>query len=168
MPKRALLAVAAGTAIILVTAGSLIRPAPRLVWNASASAPEGLYAVVPTASIGVGAMVIARVPERYRSLAAARHYIPRNVPLVKQVAAGPGDQICALGRDLYRNGIFLATRRAADGMGRALPGWQGCVRLRDRQYFLLMAAAPLSFDRRYFGPSDRKDILGQAHLLWAR
>ena len=155
-------------AVALIGAGLVLHPRPRLVWNASASAPEGLYRVSSDAPVAVGDMVIARVPARFRALTAARHYIPANVPLVKQVAAGAGDQICALGHDLYRNGIWLADRRAVDGARRPMPAWQGCMRLRQGQYFLLMAASPLSFDGRYFGISDAHDIIGKADLLWAR
>jgi conjugative transfer signal peptidase TraF len=155
-------------AVALIGAGLVLQPRPRLVWNASASAPEGLYRVTPDAPIAVGDMVIAKVPARFRALAAARHYIPANVPLVKQVSAGAGDQICALGHDLYRNGVWLADRRTIDGAHRPMPAWQGCVRLGQDQYFLLMSASALSFDGRYFGISDAHDIIGKADLLWAR
>jgi len=168
MTKRLLLLGCGGIGVALIGAGLVVHPRPRLIWNASVSAPAGLYRVTPGATIAVGDMVIAKVPARFRALAAARHYIPANVPLVKRVAAGVGDQICALGRDLYRNGIWLADRRTVDGARRPMPAWQGCVRLRQGQYFLLMAASPLSFDGRYFGISDRRDIIGKADLLWAR
>jgi type IV secretory pathway protease TraF len=72
-------------------------PAPRLVWNASASAPVGLYAVAPGTRPKTGDTVIAWAPAPWRLLAAQRHYLPVNVPLVKQVAAGPGEQVCATG-----------------------------------------------------------------------
>jgi len=168
MAKRLRLVGRGTSAVALIGASFLLHPRPRFVWNASASAPEGLYRVTPDAPIAVGDMAIAKVPARFRALAAARRYIPANVPLVKQVAASAGDQICALGRDLYRNGIWLADRRTVDGERRPMPAWQGCVRLRQDQYFLLMTASPLSFDGRYFGISDRRDIIGKAFLLWAR
>jgi conjugative transfer signal peptidase TraF len=168
MTKRLLLLGCEGIGVALIGAELVVHPQPRFVWNSSASAPQGLYRVTPGATIAVGDMVIAKVPTRFRALAAARHYIPANVPLVKQVAAGAGDQICALGRDLYRNGIWLADRRTVDGARRPMPSWQGCVRLRPGQYFLLTAASPLSFDGRYFGISDGRDIIGKADLLWAR
>ena len=168
MAKRLVLLGCGSVAVALIGAGLVVQPRLRLVWNASASAPEGLYRVTPDATIAVGDMVIARVPAQFGALAAARHYIPANVPLVKQVAAGAGDQICALGGDLYRNGVWLADRQAVDGARRPMPAWQGCVRLRRGQYFLLMAASPLSFDGRYFGISDRRDIIGKADLLWVR
>jgi len=168
-PRRALLTGAiAATAILLIGTSLVRKPAVRLVWNASASAPEGLYFVAPGAPVATGDFVVAKVPAAYRGFAARRHYIPVGVPLVKQVAAVPGDQICALGGEIFRNGIPLAARRARDGAGRPMPAWQGCVRLGPDRYFLLMATQPASFDGRYFGVTDGRDILGKAHLLWAR
>jgi conjugative transfer signal peptidase TraF len=160
-------AAVAATGSIAVLASAAFPPAPRLVWNASASAPIGLYAVAPNGIAEPGDMVIARVPERFRRLAATRRYVPINVPLVKRIAAVAGDEVCALGQELFVNGHPVAERRAADGAGRAMPAWTGCMRLRGRQLFLLMDA-PESFDGRYFGVTDGGDIIGKARLLWAR
>ena len=65
----------------------LVRPAPLLLWNASASAPVGLYRVMSGAPIQRGDMVLVRTPDSVRDLAAERGYLPLNVPLVKRVAA---------------------------------------------------------------------------------
>lgn len=110
---------------------------------------------------------VARVPQDLRALAAARRYIPANVPLVKQVAAVPGDEICARGSAIAINGAWAAARRARDARGRPMPWWEGCIVLRDGMVFLLMPD-PASFDGRYFGPTSRSDIVGRARLLWAR
>lgn len=112
-------------------------------------------------------MVIARVPEPWRRLAATRRYLPMNVPLVKRVAAAAGDEVCALGQEIFVNGRWIAERRIADGAGRPMPMWSGCARLRGRQLFLLMDA-PASFDGRYFGVTGGDDIIGKARLLWER
>jgi conjugative transfer signal peptidase TraF len=139
-----------------------------MIWNASASVPLGLYVINPSATARVGDTVIARVPARFRPMAATRHYLPLDVPLVKHVAAGAGDEICALGPRIFINGLPVADRKAVDGRGRAMPWWEGCRRLGVGQLFLLMAASPDSFDGRYFGPSERSDIVGTARLVWAR
>jgi len=143
-------------------------PAPRLVWNASASAPIGLYAVTPGAQAEPGDMVIARVPDPWRMLAARRRYLPANVPLVKRVAAGPGDEICALGQEVFINGRWVVARLAADAHGRPMPWWNGCMRLHGHQFFLLMTSSPASFDGRYFGVTDGTQIVGKARPLWTR
>jgi conjugative transfer signal peptidase TraF len=165
MLQRRIAWVAIGAGILVASAA--FPPVPRLVWNASASAPIGLYAVSPGGLAERGDMVIARVPERFRRLAATRRYLPMNVPLVKRVAASAGDEVCALGQEIFVNGRWTTERRLADGAGRAMPMWSGCVRLRGRQLFLLMDA-PASFDGRYFGVTEGTDVIGKARLLWFR
>lgn len=157
-----------GIGITLLGLTMAFPPAPRLVWNASASAPIGLYAVTPGAPLDPGDMVIAKVPDRWQMMAAQRRYIPANVPLVKRVAAGAGDEVCALGQEIFINGRWLAERRHADAQGRLMPWWDGCVRLRGRQLFLLMPGSPASFDGRYFGVTEGGLVVGKAWLLWAR
>jgi conjugative transfer signal peptidase TraF len=157
-----------GAGISLLGLTLAFPPAPRLVWNASASAPIGLYSVNPGAPIAPGDMVIARVPDPWRMLAARRRYIPANVPLVKHVVAAAGDEVCALGEDVFINGRWLAERRVADADRRPMPWWNGCVQLRGRQLFLLMTNNPASFDGRYFGISEGSQVIGKARLLWAR
>lgn len=157
--------IVAGIAFLLTSAA--LPPATRLVWNASASAPIGLYAVSPGAPVEPGDIVIARVPEHFRRLAAERRYLPMNVPLVKRVVAYAGDEVCALGQEIFVNGRWTAERRLVDGMGRPMPMWKGCARLHGPQLFLLMDN-PASFDGRYFGPTEGKDVIGKARLLWRR
>ena len=110
-------------------------------------------------------MVIARVPAAWRRLAAVRRYLPTNVPLVKRVAAGAGDRVCASGRRVQVNGRPIVERRAVDGAGRPMRWWTGCVVLDEGALFLLMDS-PDSFDGRYFGPTLRRDIVGGARLIW--
>lgn len=151
---------------LAVLASAAFPPSPRIIWNASASAPIGLYSVSPGVAAGPGDWVIARVPEPSRALAARRHYLPANVPLVKRVAAVAGDDVCAIEQEIFINGRWAAARRTADAKGRAMPMWSGCVRLRGRQLFLLMDN-PASFDGRYFGVTGGAEIIGKARLLWA-
>lgn len=152
---------------VVVGLSAAATPNPRLLWNVSPSAPVGLYSVGDRSEIAAGDMVAARVPKRWRTLAGSRHYIPVNVPLVKRVAAEPGDSVCALGHEIFVNGRWVAERREADGRGRTMPWWSGCVTLRHGALFLLMES-PDSFDGRYFGPTERADIIGRARLLWER
>lgn len=156
---------AAGIALIGLTIAT--PPAPRLVWNASASAPVGLYAVAPDAALARGDMVIAWAPPAPRRLAAERHYLPSNVPLVKRVAALPGDRICATGPDIWVENTRVAERRARDAAGRPMPWWHGCGTLKQGALLLLIDASA-SFDGRYFGPSRASDVVGKATPLWVR
>jgi conjugative transfer signal peptidase TraF len=149
-------------------ASSLIwKPPVLLVWNASASAPIGLYRVQPHATVRRGDMVVAWTPGPSRALAAARHYLPANIPLVKRVAAADGDSVCAAGRTVRINGRRAATRQNSDSAGRPMPRWSSCRTLARGEYLLLMDS-PRSFDGRYFGLTRAGDLVGKAVLLWAK
>lgn len=168
--RRSVLAVSAIGLALLGGAAMLdlvVRPAPRLVWNASASAPVGLWHIDPHARLHTGDMVLARTPRSVRTLAAKRRYLPANVPLLKRIAAENGDEVCALGQNIFINGAWVTSRRRADTQGRALPWWIGCERLRDGRVLLLMKA-PESFDGRYFGSVDQDALIGKATPLWLR
>jgi len=165
---RVAAAAAASVAATAAAATALWQPGPALVWNASASSPVGLYAVKSSVKVRSGDMVIAWPPGPARALAAARGYVPANVPLVKRVAATAGDRVCAAGEALFVNGRLTAHRRDRDAEGRPLPRWEGCVDMGPDDYFLLMPGSADSFDGRYFGMSHGEDLLGRALLIWAR
>jgi len=157
---------AAGIALVGLTI--VAPPAPHLVWNASASAPLGLYRVFPGTAFQRGDMVVARMPASARALAAHRHYLPAHVPLVKRVAAVPSDTVCAVGQAIFVNSGRVAERRARDGARRPMPWWTGCRTLHAGELFLLMADSSASFDGRYFGMTSNEDVIGKAVLLWRR
>ncbi len=160
---RVLIGLAAALACLLLGAN----PAPRLVWNISASAPRGLYLLDSAAPPRHGDMIAARLPLRWRTLADQRRYLPARIPLIKRIAARSGDSVCAFGAVVTVNGRARALRRDADSLGRRLPAWHGCVHLRDGQVLLLMDS-PASFDGRYFGVTEAADVLGRARLIWHR
>ena len=165
--RRLGLAAVIGCTAAPLAASVLWKPSVLLVWNASASAPVGLYRVHADSSAGRGDMVIAWTPEPARSLAARRRYLPANVPLVKRVAAIAGDRVCAAGSAILINGRRVAVRQRSDAAGRPMPWWNGCHQLRRNEYFLLMEKS-LSFDGRYFGVTRGRDVIGRADLLWAK
>ncbi|HEX5184999.1 MAG TPA: S26 family signal peptidase [Allosphingosinicella sp.] len=162
-----MLAVAAAAVIATILVGTLLwPPRPLLVWNASASSPIGLYLIGSPAGAGRGDTVIAWPPEPARALGAQRRYLPRNVPLVKRVAAVAGDRVCAVGEAVFVNGRFETLRRANDPSGRPMPWWTGCEDLSGGDLFLLTPEVADAFDGRYFGITRRSEIVGRARLLW--
>ena len=166
--KRLFIAVIGGLWVGALGQSAVFKAPILFVWNSSASAPLGLYQVFPDREARVGDTVIARMPQAWREFAAARRYLPSNVPLVKRVAASEGQEVCALGSRIFIDGVPVAERKLRDGQGRPLPWWEGCGRLSHGQFFLLMAKNPDSFDGRYFGVTGSADILGPARLVWAR
>jgi conjugative transfer signal peptidase TraF len=162
---------ATAIAAVAVTALALTLlwpPRPVLVWNASTSSPAGLYRVGTPHGLEAGDMVVAWPPRAVRRLAAERRYVPFNVPLVKRVAAVPGDRVCAVGEALYVNGRLEALRRSRDGAGRPMMWWTGCEDVGEGRLLLLASDAPDAFDGRYFGMTETRDVVGSARLLWAR
>lgn len=170
LPGRVRLVATAAAAIAATGAAATLLwpPRPILLWNASASSPIGLYAVAAPDDLDRGDRVIAWAPAWARSFAADRGYLPSNVPLVKRVAAVPGDRVCAAGEAIHVNGRLEVLRRLDDAQGRPLPWWTGCVDIAAGELFLLMPGSAGSFDGRYFGVTDRRDVVGEATLLWAR
>jgi type IV secretory pathway protease TraF len=65
------------------------------------------------------------------------------------------------------NGKPAADAGTADRRGRSLLHWSGCMAL-ARAQVLVLAAAPDSFDGRYFGPIDRTYVLGAARPVWVK
>lgn len=151
---------AAGAAVIgglsLTTDGGA---RPLLLWNRTASEPEGLY-LRRAGPIAVGALVAFPAPSAAYPYADAHMGYLRRVPVLKSVAAVSGDQVCTSGDRLSINGRVLAPILRRDGRGMDLPRWQGCRRLRDGEVFVFSDRISNSFDSRYFGPVDRAAIVG--------
>jgi conjugative transfer signal peptidase TraF len=163
------LCVLAATAVATGVASTLLwPPRPVLLWNASPSSPIGLYAVSSPKHLRVGDVALAWAPAPVRRLAAARQYLPADVPLVKRVAALAGDRVCAKGKIIFVNDRAAALRRDRDPSGRPMPWWSGCRVLRPGELLLLSRDAPHAFDGRYFGVSRTSQIIGKARLLWPR
>src|SRR5204863_352010 len=69
-------------------------PFPRVIWNASASAPIGLYRIHPDRDPAIGVLVAVTPPKRLSRWLSARGYLPEGVPLLKHVAAKAGQRVC--------------------------------------------------------------------------
>ena len=152
------------TMATIVTA--FIHPSPRLIWNASASVPVGLYRMCAVSAPKVGDLVAVLPPERLASLLAERHYLPRGVPMLKHVAGIAGQRVCRIGTGITIDGKHFGDARERDHLGRALPVWRGCRALSRGDIFLMNPDALDSFDGRYFGPLPATTITGRLTPLW--
>lgn len=151
-------------AVSLALVGLSWTIAPRLVWNATASAPEGLYWLEGGAP-KVGDLVAVRPSTDWATWLDRRGYLPRGALLIKRVAAAPSNLVCRSADHLSINHRAAARTLPMDAQGRPLPVWSGCIRLAGDQV-LLLNAHPRSLDGRYFGPTDRAAIVGRATPLW--
>lgn len=143
-----------------------VHPSARLVWNASASVPTGLYRAYPDAAIQVGDLVSVTPPKALETFLAQRHYLPRGVPLLKPVAAMAGQKICRRNQRISVDGRPLGNALRVDRHGRRLPEWSGCRRLEAGQVFLMSESVPDSFDGRYFGPLPASAVCAKLVPLW--
>jgi conjugative transfer signal peptidase TraF len=150
---------------LLGTAAS-VHSVPLLVWNATASAPIGLYRVHAGDRFARGDLVIVAPPPHLASLFAKRGYLPIGVPLLKQIAALSSAVVCRLDRRITVDGIAVAVALERDHEDRPLPNWQGCYELARGEVFLLNIGRPDSLDGRYFGPVPAALIIGRAEPLW--
>jgi len=138
----------------------------KLIWNVTASAPIGLYAVQPPDGIEITDLAVVEPPEPVASFLEAGGYIPRGVPLLKRVLAFAGQTVCRTNLLVTVDGIAMGTAHERDSRGRDLPVWQGCRTIAGDEVFLMNWQSVDSLDGRYFGPFPAKSIIGRATPLW--
>ena len=144
---------------IITAVGALAAAKPTLLLNRSPSEPPGLY-VRAGRDLGVGSIIAFRTPSAAFPYADLSMAYLHHRPLLKAVAAGPGDRVCTTDGELIINGRAMAPIATRDRQGRALPRWQGCRRMAQDELFVFSARVPNSFDSRYYGPVHRTDVLG--------
>jgi len=153
-------------ATIGVAVASLVSLPLRLVWNASASVPIGFYLIDPPRDVRVGDLVALMPPKPLADFMVERGYIGRGVPLLKHVAALPGQQVCRTGNAITVDDVRFGDALDRDRRGRPLPVWQGCRKVADGDIFLMNVSVADSLDGRYFGPIAANAVIGQATPLY--
>jgi conjugative transfer signal peptidase TraF len=146
----------------------LVHPAPKWIWNASASVPIGLYAVHPAGALYVGELLVVAPPEPLAAFLAGRGYLPEDVPLLKHVLALPGHQVCRTVRAIAIDGVAVGEAQDRDRIGRALPVWKGCRVIAAGEVFLMNRRSADSLDGRYFGALPDTTIIGRADPIWMK
>src|SRR5258708_28805290 len=96
--------VLSGLGVGLAIASSLVEPRPILVWNATASAPRGLYCIAPLTGLETGDLVLVRPDPASAAMYAERGYLPLRVPLLKRVGVLGGMRVCERGGDVTIDG----------------------------------------------------------------
>jgi conjugative transfer signal peptidase TraF len=165
MTRAGYLLTTTGAALLLITL-AVVHTTPRLVWNASASVPVGLYEIGSAKPLEVTDLVAVNAPEPLAAFLADRGYLPRGVPLLKRVAALPGQTVCRSVDDIIVNGITIGKALDRDRAGRTLPIWKGCHRIGASELFLMNIGVRDSLDGRYFGPLAVTTVIGRATPLY--
>lgn len=135
--------------------------------NTSPSIPVGVY-ILENKSIEKGEYVIWCPPPRSVFLTAKKRgyitggFCPGNLGYIMKVVLGtPGDTIGVNKGGVFVNGskVPFSAQRSTDPGGRPLPSLVlSRYVLSNSEYLLMSDTNPLSFDGRYFGPINRKQI----------
>ena len=149
----------------VMSALMLTSPRPIFVWNMSASAPVGLYALHRSNQYRHGDLIALTPTQSQADYLSQRGYLDKGALLLKHVAALNGQLACRQDNHILIDGRIVATAQRHDHLGRDLPQWRGCRRLIADEMFLLNAA-PDSLDSRYFGPFHTRSVIGRATPLW--
>lgn len=170
MSRRRFIPLSAG-AVSIGALGLVIAQefSPRLVWNASASAPIGLYRIEAHARPRIGEFALVKPEPALETFITDRGYLPPEIPLIKRVAALSGDEICRHDQSIFVANIHVADALLFDSAGRKMPVWGGCVTLKSDEIFLLNAPEN-SLDGRYFGATKMNGVIGVAIpvLVWEK
>lgn len=158
--------IAVSIGVLTIAGVSIVPIAPKLIWNASASTPIGLYVIRPVERIEVTDIVAVDAPSPLAAFLEQRGYLARGVPLLKRVAGLPGQQVCRNGRAIAVDGMTMGAALERDRRGRDLPVWQGCRRIADGEVFLMNWQVRESLDGRYFGPLPAASVIGRATPLY--
>lgn len=159
-----------GAALAALLVGSLVEMPRLLIYNPSTSAPRGWYWVGSSTHLQLHQFVVAQLPDKTAMLADQRQYLPKGVPILKEIGALGGQRVCMSKGDdggrLVIDGHAVARTLVRDRAGRALTAWPGCRVLAGDELFLLSRHSNASFDSRYFGPIRRSAVIGRAIPLW--
>ena len=137
-----------------------------VIWNASASAPIGLYSLQAAGSIDVTDLVAIVPPPPTAQFMAARGYLPIGVPMMKRILALPGQTVCRQGLDIMVYDATVGRARERDSADRKMPVWQGCRTIGDDELFVMNWQSADSLDGRYFRFLPASAIIGRALPVW--
>ncbi|NQY97653.1 MAG: S26 family signal peptidase [Henriciella sp.] len=148
----------------LMVLASFYSPQERLIWNRTASAPTGLYRLNDD-PFTLGRWVVVSARSDNAQWAQTQGFVGKDWPLLKQIVAVSGDEICRMDGLISVNGNTIGKAKDIDSLGRSLPVWTGCRVLSEAEVFL-MNTHQESLDGRYFGATDINDLVGVAALIW--
>jgi type IV secretory pathway protease TraF len=141
----------------------LTNPVPLVIWNASESVPIGWY-IAAKRQPKIGEIAVIKPADWVQIYASSRGYLPQDVWLLKPIFAVRPSIICRFGPYVFVDGKQVAKAKIVDKVRRVLPVWKGCIALSSTEYFVLGRHRD-SFDSRYFGPVEQRQVVGTAFPL---
>lgn len=141
----------------------------KLLINLTDSAPHGVYRVVPITNLKKGTFIVFELPHSVRHELGPRPWLKDDVPLIKPVAALPGEKVCVSDAEVKVAGQYAGSVFSSDYLGLPLPKLRGCFHVKTWEVFPLSRYSDRSFDGRYLGPLHRGDLIGEALplFLWS-
>jgi conjugative transfer signal peptidase TraF len=136
------------------------------LWNASGSVPVGLYRLRPASELAATELVVVGPPEPLATFLNERGYLPRGIPMLKRIAALPGQTVCRDRLSITVDEIEIGMARERDSRDRPLAVWQGCHLIEDGEVFLMNWQSTDSLDGRYFGVLPMNTVMARAEPLW--
>lgn len=129
--------------------------------NITPSEPVGIYRLIP-GRVERGALVLIDQPHD-SAASTLRRYIPAKLPLVKRVAAIPGDVVRIDSDGVYVNGVLWpdSVPLTHDDEGRALHPYPFGVYPVAAGKVWVMSNHPRGLDSRYFGPVPAASVISQ-------
>ena len=138
----------------------------KITYQVTPSMPKGFYIIYPIENIKVNDIIVFYPPKKASQFLLTRHLIPHNDWLMKYVVAAPGDYVCKKFSFVWINNEKYAPVLTHSSKNELLPDTPFCSVLTKDKYLSISTIAQHSFDGRYFGPIDKKDIIGKAcHLF---
>lgn len=143
--------------------------------NVTSSYPLGIWRLEANRSISQGSLVLFCPPDTPFFKAANGFGVLRAggcpggyAPLLKQLAAGPGDFVEVDEEGVSVNGRLIPNSRPLqhDSQGKTLPRTEERGWVHEGEAWLLSDFNPRSFDSRYFGPVSMAQIQGTMVPVW--
>jgi len=134
---------------------------PLIIYNATDSLPHGIYRVIKQQTYERGDLIVFPVPEQVRSLVIERGWLKPESYLIKLVAAKTGEDMWITCGQVFVNGKPFGTVKKQDRQGLPLPSLVFNDALSPGKIAVLQRSDD-SFDSRYFGMIDERDIIGRA------
>jgi len=138
---------------------------PLIMYNATDSLPHGIYRVIKQQTYKRGDLIVFPIPEQVRSLVLERGWLKPDSYLIKPVAAINGDNVWITCGQVFVNGKSFGAIKKQDKKGLPLPSLVFKGTLSPGKSAVLQHTDD-SFDSRYFGPIDERQIIGRAVPIW--
>ncbi|ODN44062.1 signal peptidase, peptidase S26 family protein [Piscirickettsia litoralis] len=112
-----------------------------------------------------GEAVLFTPPKKLKDYLIQHDWLGQSMSMMKQVYGVPGDFICRRGDWLFINDKKTAYIQQDYAPGKPLPQWRVCEVIAKNHYLLLALRVSNSFDGRYFGLIEQKQIFAKVTQL---